>query len=190
MKPGRRGPTREISCDPVGLTTPIWRPSQHFSSWILPQTPSLKRQRKPGEDPAGRRQAGLCVRPCTQACSSRPLLTLLSATPEHWALGKLFSLKPSGQRLRSAGPLLNARGRGTCPRPTASRYGSQAGSGSCYHTLPPLSPHPAGTQDPSWFCRTGRSSPPTPSSPARNQRGSHGPHKPLPGETLTSWEKV
>lgn len=154
--------------------------------------PQSKRQRKLGEDPAGWRQAGLCVRPCTQARSSRLLLTLPSATPEDWALGKLFSLKPSGQRFRSAGALLNVRGRRTRPRPTSQQVRQPGWLRLLLPHTPPTLATPGRHSGPQLVLQDRTiPSPPTLSSPARNRRGSHGPAQTPPrGNTHVVGEGV
>ena len=144
-----------------------------------------------GEDPAGWR-AG----PCMQAVlgpGGRSLFVLQPPRAKHQALLKLFSLKFSRQGLEGGSTLLTGHRevRAHVQGQPASRYWSQASSGSCYNAVPHLRTAPAGTQEPSWFCRTGR-------APLHlhhylclgSREGATVPAQPFPVGTLTSWEKV
>lgn len=134
-----------------------------------------------GEHPAGWR-AG----PCIQAVlgpGGRSLLVLQPPRAKHQSLLKVFSLKSSQQGLEGGSTLLTGHRevKEHVQGQPARRYWSQAGSGSCYNSVPHPPNHPgrhSGTQ----LVLQDRKSPPSPIplSLSRKQRGSNGPCTTLP----------
>lgn len=120
----------------------------------------------------GEHLAGWRAGPCIQAVlgpGGRSLLVLQPPRAKHQALLKLFSLKSSQQGLEGGSMLLTGHRevREHVQGQPARRYWSQAGSGSCYNSVP----HPP---------------PPLPCPALRNPAGSAGQEEPPFTHTIIS----